>query len=229
MAKRTSIKSKKVEQNAAVKAAAPYRWEKFVFERMAWGWVFRSPICWWPLWLGPARHYLLNDAQKAEILRAMCEVWRRRTLRLAALLLGAVPLLVLHWKSLPLWVDYGLPLELPMVTLMLSLAPWAQVILNLLYWQALRPFLAGALRTNARIRIGFIEHVRAHADTSSVTTWIFGGLAFAAAFGVAAHDWLVSKTPHVFPGPISLILMGLGAVFLFAMAGIKPKAKRLNP
>lgn len=207
----------------------PYRWEKFLFERMAWGWVFRSPICWWPLGLGPARHYLLNDAQKAEIVRAMCEVWRRRTLRLAALLLGAVPLLVLYWKSLSLWADYGLPLELSMVTLMLLLALWAQIILNLLYWQALRPFLAGALRTNGRIRIAFIEQARAHADTSSVTTWILGGLVFAAAFGLSAHEWLVSKTPHLFPGSTSSILVGLGAVFFFAMAGIKLKAKRLNP
>jgi hypothetical protein len=196
---------------------------------VAWGWVFRSPICWWPLWLGPARYYLLNGAQKAEIVRAMCEVWRRRTLRLAALLLGAVPLLVLYWKSLSLWVDYGLPLELSMVTLMLFLALWAQIILNLPYWQALRPFLAGALRTNRRIRIAFIEQARAHADTSSVTTWILGGLVFAAAFGWSAHEWLVSKTPHLFPGSISLILVGLGAVFFFAMAGIKLKAKRLNP
>ena len=68
----------------------PYRWEKFLFERMAWGWVFRSPICWWPLSLGPARYYLLNDAQKAEIVRAMCEVWRRRTLRWIIMRLSGV-------------------------------------------------------------------------------------------------------------------------------------------
>lgn len=206
----------------------PYRWESFLFERMAWGWVFRSPICWWPLWLGPSRHYLLGGAQKAEIVRAMREVRRRRTLHLAALLLGAVPLFVLHWKSLSLWVDYGLPLELLMVTLILFVALWAQIVLNLLHRQALRPLLAGALRTDVRIRIAFIEQARAYADTSSVATWIFGGLVSAAAFGLSAHQWLASKTPHLFAGPIGLILMGLGVVLFFAMAGIKRKARRLK-
>jgi hypothetical protein len=109
--------------------STPYKWEKFLFERMAWGWVIRSPICWWPLRLGPGRYYLLNDAQKAEIVRAMREVWRRRTLRLTAVLLGAAPLFVLFWKSLPLWVAHGLTLELSMVTLVLSVALWASRLL----------------------------------------------------------------------------------------------------
>jgi len=206
----------------------PYKWEKLLFERMAWGWVFRSPICRWPLWLGPARYYLLNDAQTAEIERGMCEVRRRRTLRLAAFLLGAIPLLALNWKLSWLCVDHGLPVELPLIILNLFLALWTQIILNLIYWQALRPVLAGALRTSGRTRMAFIEQARAYADTSSVMTWIFGGLVFAATFGVAAHAWLVSKPPHLVPGPITLIVVGLGAVFCFAMAGIKPKARRLN-
>jgi len=205
----------------------PDKCEKLLFERMAWGWVFRSPICWWPFWLGPARYYLLNDAQKAEIERAMCEVRRRRTLRLAAFLLGAIPLLVLYWKLTWLSVGYGLPLELPMITLVLFLSLWTQIILNLFYRQVLRPVLAGALRTNGP-RISFIERARAYADTSSAAIWIFGGLVFAAAFGCVAHAWLVSKPPHLVPGPISLMMFGLAVVFTFAMAGIKLKAKRLN-
>jgi len=193
---------------------------------MAWGWVFRSPICWWLLGLGPARHYLLNDVQKVEIERAMCAVWRRRRLRLAGLLLGAVPLLVPYWESLSLQVDYGLPLELSMIALVLCVALWAQTVLNVLYRQALRPVLAGAVPTDARIRVAFIERRRADADTSSAATWILGALLCAVAFGVSAHDWVEAKTPH--PGSISLVLMASGVVFFFAMAGIKRKAKRLN-
>jgi hypothetical protein len=141
----------------------PYRQEKFFFKRMAWGWVFRSPISWWPLGLGPRRCYLLNEAQKAKIVRTMFEMgWRRRTLRLAALLLGAVPLHVLYWKSLSMWMGYGLPLELYIVTFVLFLAVCEQIILNLLYRQALRPILAGASRTNDRI--AFIERL-AHMRT----------------------------------------------------------------
>jgi hypothetical protein len=206
----------------------PYNWEKLLFERMAWGWVFRSPISWWPLWLGPARYYLLNDAQKAELERAMCEVRRRRTLRLAVYLLGAIPVSVLYWKLTWLSVGFGLPLELPLIIFILFLSLWTQIILNLLYRQALRPVLADALRTNGR-RISLIERARAYADTSSAAIWIFGGLVFAAAFGFVAHAWLVSKPPHLVPGPISLILFGLGALSLFAMAAIKLKAERLNP
>jgi hypothetical protein len=210
-------------------APTPYNWEKFLFERMAWGWIFRSPVCWWPLWLGPGRYYLLNDAQKAEIVRAMRAVWRRWTLRLTALLLGAVPLFVLSWKTIPLWADYGLPLELSMVALVLLFALWAQIILNVLYGRALRPFLAGALPIKVRMSVALIDQVRAHADTSSVATWIFGGLVFAAAFAVAGHDRLVAKTSPLFSGSISLVLIGLGVVFFFAMAAIKLKAQRLNP
>jgi len=195
---------------------------------MAWGWVFRSPISWWPFLLGPARYYLLNDAQKAELERAMCDVRRRWTLRLAAYLLGAIPLSVLNWKLSWLSVGYRLPLELPVLTLVLFLSLWTQIILNLLYRQALRPVLADALRTNGR-KISFIERARAYADTSSAAIWIFGGLVFAAAFGCLSHEWLVSKPPHLVPGPISLILFGLGALSLFAMAAIKLTSERLNP
>src|SRR4051812_43160618 len=99
----------------------PYKWERVLFERRAWGWVFRSPMNWWPLWLGPARYYLVNDAQKAEIESAMGEMRRRRLLRAAAFLVGAIPLSVLYWKLTWLSVGYGLPLELPMITFVLLL------------------------------------------------------------------------------------------------------------
>jgi hypothetical protein len=204
----------------------PYRQEKFFFKRTAWGWVFRSPISWWPLGLGPRRYYLLNDAQKAQTARAMFDMgWRRRALLVATSLPGYIPPAVLAWKAVPWAVGHELRLGLLFLAPPLLAALWYQIIYNLVHWQALRPILAGAARTNNRI--SFAEQARASAATQSVTTWIFGGLVAAATSGFGAYDGLVS-TPRII-GPTTAILGGLVAAFCFAMVRIKLKATRLSP
>jgi hypothetical protein len=205
---------------------APYRREKFFFKRMAWGWVFRSPIFWWPLGLGPRRYYLLNDAQKAEIVRAIFEMgWRRRALLVAASLLGVIPLAALVWKAAPWAVGHELRLGLLLLAPPLLAGLWYQFILNLVLWQALRPILASEARTNNRI--SFAELARASAATQSVATWIFGGLVAAATSGFGAYDGLVSE-PRIL-APTTAILAGLVAAFCFAMVRIKLETKRLSP
>jgi hypothetical protein len=201
----------------------PYRQEKFFFKRMAWGWVFRSPISWWPFGLGPRRYYLLNEAQKAQTARAMFDMgWRRRALLLAAWPLGFNIPSVVVWKAARPWVLEPSPLALSLLVGLWA-GLWAQIVFNLFYWQALRPILAGAPRTDNRI--SFAELARASADTQSVATWIFGGLVAAATSGFGAYDWLVSD--HRIIGPLTAILAGLVASFCFVM--VKIKVKRLNP
>jgi hypothetical protein len=203
-----------------------YRQEKFFFKRMGWGWVFRSPISWWPLALGPRRYYLLNEAQKAQTARAMFDMeWRRRALLVAASLAGNIPPAVLAWKAVPWAVGHEWRLGLLFLAPPLLGVLWYQFIYNLVVGQALRPILAGAASTSNRI--SFAEQARASAATQSVATWIFGGLVAAATSGFGAYDWLVSAPRIV--GLSAAILGGLAAAFCFAMVRIKLKAKLLSP
>ena len=144
---------------------------------------------------------------------------------MAASLLGVVPLYALAWKGVPWAVGHELRLGLLLLAPPLLAGLWYQFILNLVLWQALRPILAGAPRTDNRI--SFAELARASADTQSVATWIFGGLVAAATSGAGVYDGLVSEPRIV--GPSAAILGGLAAAFCFAMVRIKVRAKRLNP
>jgi hypothetical protein len=170
----------------------PYRQEKFFFKRMAWGWVFRSPISWWPFGLGPRRYYLLNEAQKAQTARGVAPP---RAIAGCLAPRFCIPSVVV-WKAARPWVLELSPLALSLL-FGLWAGLWAQIVFNLFYWQALRPILADAPRTDNRI--SFAELARASADTQSVATWIFGGLVAAATSGFGVYDWLVSEPRIVGP------------------------------
>jgi hypothetical protein len=65
------------------------RMEELSFKRTPEGWVFQAPNPWL---IGPRRHYLVNDAQKAEIAAQLRRMWTMVLLAIIALVAVAVPL-----------------------------------------------------------------------------------------------------------------------------------------
>lgn len=171
------------------------------FKRVSEGWVFRSPVCWWPLGLGPSRHYLVNETQKAEILRVL----NRRDWRFPGLILCAVfPAMVL--AGVVFW--YGpLPggFDLVFISLLL-LGVWTQVLLNIFYSLALKSTLAGAPRTSERIAI---------AAMAPAGIWVFGGVIFSLVFGVTAYRGEL----------IEMSMSAVGALFFLALAILAKRSK----
>ncbi len=194
-------------------------WEGLFFKRVSEGWVFRSPICWWPFGLGPTRHYLVNEIQKAEIVRRMgrLEDWRGRAILVAAPLVGLIPLFVLVWK-LP-----ALASELTSLVYFLLVWLWVQVVLNVRYSRALKSTLVGASQTSERITL--VEMRNVPSATAPIGISIYGGLLFTSIFGLLVYEALVLKPPTI-GRLIFIILIGLSATYCYAMLWVKLKAKQ---
>jgi len=190
-------------------------WERASFKRRPEGWIFRSPIS-WPFGLGPHRHYLVNETQKAEIVTALNHLDARGVAVMALALLTAVPMLVLGW-IVPMSND--LMLNLLIGSFLAGL--WLQVVLNVYHWLLLRSTLADARRTGERIT--FIERLKVFAAMTPTTMLIAAGLVFWWGFGISAFEvfiWEKWNTSSL----VLMVLGGLSALYICAMLTVKLKA-----
>lgn len=115
------------------------RMEELSFKRVPEGWVFQAPN---PRLVGPRRHYLVNDAQKAELAACLRRMWRLLLIAIIAVVLAGVPV------SAALGLD-GRPVAMLVAACFLGLAVGVLVT-----WSALRPMqrlLAGLAPTDQRI------------------------------------------------------------------------------
>jgi hypothetical protein len=185
--------------------------EGLFFKRVSGGWVFRLPISWWPFGLGQERHYLVNEPQKAEILRVMGHGgWRFGAMLGTAVLVGVVPLVALHWNVPVLSGDY----ELTLLIFGLPAALLAQGVFNVFCWLALRSTLAGVPRTSEPIIL--VGRLNATSVGIWFVIWIFGPLLFTSIFGLLAYGVLPLKPPNISPLMV-IVLTGLVTTYCFAM------------
>jgi hypothetical protein len=190
--------------------------ERFFFKRGPQGWIFQSPISWWPFGLGPRRHYLVSEAQKAEIARILChQDWRVFAVTVAVAFLGVAPFPVL----LPMPWNYE---SLHFLVALVFCCLWVQVVFNVFYWLTLRSKLVGAPRTSDRITL--VEQLHAMVAVMPVGMLILCCSMSALMLGFLTYDALTSKT-SIIGSLIGVVVMGLFATYSFAILRIKLKSK----
>jgi hypothetical protein len=116
-----------------------------VFKRVPDGFIFRAPNPWM---FGRARHYLVNEAQKAEIAARATGVGRRGLLLAFLIWLAAFAGIV---AALALLTGHDDPTFADAVILVVCAVASLLVGLNVWYLWVLRPFIAGLPESHERI------------------------------------------------------------------------------
>ena len=194
----------------------PQLWEPLYFKRVPQGWIYGSPIRWWPFGLSPQSHFLLSDTQKDEVTRVL---GRSSPLILLFALVLPAPLL---WIGLHAWGNS--PLGMLLVFVLYGV--FAQCVLKAYYWLALRTLLANAQPTSARITFG--DRLNARAAIASTGMLIFYGLLFAALVPLFGFQVLTSKDWGIVALG-SMLIVGCAAVYVLAMLAAKRKARQFGP
>jgi hypothetical protein len=122
------------------------RMEELSFMRTPEGWVFQAPNPWM---IGPRRHYLVNDAQKAVISGHLRRMW---TMTLLAILVMVV-------VAIPVSEDFGgIRHPFVMLSVFVLLGAAGGFVVSALAAYRLRPVIAGLEPTTQRItRLGAIQ------------------------------------------------------------------------
>lgn len=119
----------------------PKAWEGLSFKRVPEGWIYASPIRWWPV--GRQKYVLLTDAQKNEV-SDILDRWKWQQAALMLLLMAPL-----------LWCLLTFPnLMSDLLSLLAVLAVntvCAQPLSGAFYWLILRKALANAQPTSERI------------------------------------------------------------------------------
>ena len=146
-----------------------------LFKAVPGGWVFRSPNPWV---FGDTPHYLVNDAQKAQVETILVP---RRPAVVGALLIGgllawAIAVATFMWAFTgpqdPTPGDIGLMIVLIIIPL-LALLPAAGFVQRRRLW----PVLAGAPLTHERISYAEVrQNVRARLSSNHSTLWLLRSL-----------------------------------------------------
>ena len=196
----------------------PQLWEPLYFKRVPQGWIYGSPIRWWPFGLSPQSHFLLSDAQKDEITKVLGRSKWRLLILLFALVLPA-PFL---WIGLHAW-GYS---PLGILSVFVLYCVFAQCVLSAYYWLTLRTLLANAQPSSARITFG--DRLNALAAIVPTGMLIFYGLLFAALVPLFGFQVLTSKEWDIVSLGIMLI-GGCAAVYVLVMLAAKCRARQFGP
>jgi hypothetical protein len=112
--------------------------EEMAFKHVQDGWVFGAPNPWL---IGPRRYYLLNDAQKFEIVACLRRMWRLLSVGMLAMIAVTIPLVMPMIDARPLST--------------LAVAALAGLVIgiaaNTYFYTATRPIIAGMEPTAERI------------------------------------------------------------------------------
>jgi hypothetical protein len=119
--------------------------EAAVFKRVPDGFIFRAPNPWM---FGRARHYLVNEAQKAEIAARATGAGRRGLLLAFLIWLAVFAGIVV---ALALLTGHDDPTSTDVAILFVSAVASLLVCLNVWYLWVLRPFIAGLPESHERI------------------------------------------------------------------------------
>jgi hypothetical protein len=193
----------------------PQLWERLYFKRIPQGWIYGSPIRWWPLGLSP--HFLLSDTQKDEV----TEVLGRSSWRLLIVLFALVLPAPVLWIGFHAWGHS--PLGILLVFVLYGV--FAQCVLNAYYWLALRTLLANAQPTSERITFG--HRLNALAAIVPTGMLIFYGLLFAALVPLFGFQVLMSRDWDIVSLG-SMLIVGCAAVYVLAMLAAKRRAKQFG-
>lgn len=179
------------------------RMEELSFKRVPAGWVFQAPNPWL---VGPRRHYLVNDAQKAELAACLRRMWRLLLIAIIGVVVAGVPV------SAALGLD-GHPVAMLAAAGFLGLAVGVLVT-----WYALRPMqrlLAGLAPTDQRItqRDALATQVRVF----SRGYLIFYGLLSLALFLLAVSQPLLSSTGWDPTSMLGAVLFGASTLYWLAI------------
>jgi hypothetical protein len=112
--------------------------EEMAFKRAQSGWVFGAPNPWL---IGTRRYYLLNDAQKSEIVACLRRMWRLLSIGMLAMIAVTIPL------TMPV-IDTR-PLSTLAVAVLAGLL--IGIAANTYFYRATRPIIAGMEPTTERI------------------------------------------------------------------------------
>jgi hypothetical protein len=190
-------------------------WRTLHFKRLPWGWLFRSPICWGPFGVGPHAHYILSDAQQAEVESAFRDVnWRT----LGVVLLIALAGMPLLWFGRTLSQDFELGLLIGVAFYTL----YVQLVLNGYWWLTFRGVLADAPRT--RERIGFAERYRALAASMPSKGLAYAAVICAVLAGGEVHTFLTAKGLGAM-SLVGVILFGAIAIACIVTLLVKRRAR----
>jgi hypothetical protein len=202
------------------------------FKLAAGGHVFQAPSPW--VFARP-KYYLVSEAQKTSILRSL---GRWRLLIMIASLLSMLPLVVtLIWPSaigrlfLPLYLQLGPALSILFLSILigLSLAPLFAVP-QIYLARALRPVLAGAPRSEERIKLtDQLPKIALAASGKLLAVGLvcgFGVLASGVIQMIAAffEGHLVSAMPAA---AVTLIAGGLLTSYFLYLLKLRARARRL--
>jgi len=187
------------------------------FKRTDGGWIFKAPSPWL---VGPAPHYIVNDAQKAAIARRLR---RNKAINVAVIVILFLILgfMVARMPEFPLEVAWYV--AVPVIIVLVGLGRYV----------AVRPLVAGLPRTSNRIT--FSDQVRSGAAYMSLTRSVVFFALFAALalfqplriFSIDASGFHVRPTVDASDVvPIAILSAAFGVLVIGLAVQILAKLKR---
>jgi hypothetical protein len=188
--------------------------EPATFKRVPHGWIYASPIWWWPV--GRQKYFLLSDAQKNDV----SEILRRWQWHFAALLLLLyLPLLVSFW-TFPSLLSNTANLLAVFAVYIVCMQP----LCGAFFWLILHRTLAGAQRTSERITIG--EKFNAFAAAIPRAFLIFYVVFFVLLLVFFGYGAIITKLDFLTKTG-SLALAGGGLAICWWLLRVKSRARQI--
>jgi hypothetical protein len=179
--------------------------EELWFKRVPEGWLYRAPSPWL---LGPARHYLLDEAQKTELAGLHRRGWRLLVLAIVVVVAAAVPLTS---------AELGHPLAVLAAHALIGLT--IGVLWNAYLVRTVRPVIAGLTPTAQRITRG--EAIETQIAVFSGKHLVLFGLLSTALFALVTLPPLLGSEGWDFWSVCGAVLFGTGAAYWFALYAAK--------